>query len=206
MKKETIITLVLILVLILIIFSIVFLFVNKKEENTNNIQENEYQSEELNNNEEQEQQESSLEEDKEISQKILEAVNKANSGDKEGALNDYFSILNDDPSNLVVLNNIADLYSDMSNWGKSEEYYKKLLEAHPEYVPGYRMLAYLYQYRFNDDENKIKALIDDGLNKNNNHPDLLSWIVNYYQERGEGEKALPYSSLLTDKLNESGGE
>jgi hypothetical protein len=90
----------------------------------------------------------------------------------------------------------------MSNWTKSEEYYKKLIEVHPEYIPGYRMLAYLYWYRFNDDEVKIKSLIDSGLEKNNNHPDLLSWIINYYQEKGEGEKALPYSNLLVNQLNE----
>jgi len=133
--------------------------------------------------------------------KILEMVGKANEGKTKEALEGYLALEKDNPTDLLLLNNIADLYSDMGNWAKSEEYYKKLLSAHPDFIQGYRMLAYLYQYRFNDDEAKIKALIDDGLSKNNNHPDLLNWIIYYYQEKGEGEKALPYSQILADKLN-----
>ncbi len=200
MKKETKIISVFVLLLVLIISVAVFLLANKKDGNTNNFQGNEQQIEELNNSENQQNQNSS-EKEQSINQRVLDAVGKANTGNKEQALNDYLAILNEDPANLIVLNNIADLYSDMSNWTKSEEYYKKLIEVHPEYIPGYRMLAYLYWYRFNDDEVKIKSLIDNGLEKNNNHPDLLSWIINYYQEKGEGEKALPYSNLLVNQLN-----
>jgi hypothetical protein len=58
------------------------------------------------------------------------------------------------------------------------------------------MLAYLYEYRFNDDEAKIKALIDSGLAKNNNDQSLLNWIIDYYTQKGDEDKALPYKNLL----------
>jgi len=132
--------------------------------------------------------------------KILELVGKANEGKNEEALTGYLALEKDNPTDLLLLNNIADLYSDMGNWTKAEEYYKKLLNTYPSFIQGYRMLAYLYQYRFNDDEVKIKALIDDGLSKNNNHPDLLSWIIDYYQQKEEGEKALPYSELMKQQI------
>lgn len=136
-----------------------------------------------------------------LKSRILELVEKANEGKTQEALDGYLVLEKEAPEDLLLLNNIADLYSDMSNWAKAEEYYKKLLAAHPDFVQGYRMLAYLYQYRFNDDEAKIKALIDGGLSKNDNHPDLLSWIIDYYQQKEEGEKALLYSQILAEKMN-----
>jgi len=133
---------------------------------------------------------------------ILELVGKANEGKTQEALDGYLALEKNNPTDLMLLNNIADLYSDMSNWTKAEEYYKKLLTANPTYINGYRMLAYLYQYRFNDDEAKIKALIDDGLAKNPGDQNLLlGWIIDYYQQKDEGDKALPYSKLLTNQLN-----
>lgn len=133
---------------------------------------------------------------------ILELVGKANEGKTQEALDGYLALEKNNPTDLMLLNNIADLYSDMSNWTKAEEYYKKLLTANPTYINGYRMLAYLYQYRFNDNEAKIKALIDDGLAKNPGDQNLLlGWIIDYYQQKDEGDKALPYSKLLTNQLN-----
>lgn len=136
-----------------------------------------------------------------LKSRILELVEKANEGKTQEALDGYLALEKEAPEDLLLLNNIADTYSDLSNWSKAEEYYKKLLSAHPDFVQGYRMLAYLYQYRFNDDEAKIKALIDGGLSKNDNHPDLLSWIIDYYQQKEEGEKALLYSQILAEKMN-----
>jgi tetratricopeptide (TPR) repeat protein len=188
--------LIILIVIILLILSAVgyYIFKNKKVETPNNIQE---QGVEQQNNE----QIPATKEETTLRAKVLELVGKANAGKTQEALAGYLALEKDNPTDLMLLNNIADLYSDMSNWTKSEEYYKKVLSSNPDYISGYRMLAYLYQYRFNDNEAKIKALIDDGLAKNKNNRDLLSWIIDYYQQKNEGDKALPYSKLLTDQLN-----
>lgn len=199
MNKKNLIILIVVLLLALLV-SGYFIYQNKKTEMPN---ENYQQG---NKQEQQGGQQSSEEipnaeiEDA-LKAKILELVGKANEGKTEEALAGYLALEKDNPSDLMLLNNIADLYSDMSNWAKAEEYYKKVLSAHPDYINGYRMLAYLYQYRFNDDEAKIKALIDGGLAKTSNHQDLLSWIIDYYQQKDEGDKALPYSKMLADQLN-----
>jgi len=139
--------------------------------------------------------------EKELRDKVLELVGMANEGKTDEALTGYLALLKDNPTDLMLLNNIADLYSDKSDWANSEKYYKLLITAHPDFIQGYRMLAYLYQYRFNDDEVKIKALMDSGLKATNNNADLLNWMIAYYQGKDEGEKALPYSQMLADQLN-----
>jgi len=183
------------LLIVLAIISVFYFNKNKGGEEPNKNQ-NQEQNQNINpeNNTE-------TEADKKIKEKILELVEKANQGKVQEALDGYLILLKDNPDNLLLLNNTADAYSDLSNWAKAEEYYKKLLVAHPDFIQGYRMLAYLYEYRFNDDEAKIKILIDDGLAKTNNNPDLLSWIIDYYQQKGEGDKAVPYSEILANKLN-----
>jgi tetratricopeptide (TPR) repeat protein len=192
MNKNRLIILIGVLLLI-VLASVFYFYNNKKTEIPNNDQEQ--QGTEQNN------QQISTTEEIALRTKILELVGIANEGKIQEALSGYLALEKNNPNDLMLLNNIADLYSDLSNWTKAEEYYKKVLSSNPTYINGYRMLAYLYQYRFNDDEVKIKALIDDGLIKTNNDQGLLSWIIDYYQQKNEGEKALPYSKLLTEQLN-----
>ncbi|MFA7287095.1 MAG: tetratricopeptide repeat protein [Patescibacteria group bacterium] len=131
------------------------------------------------------------------------AISISNLGDKTGALKYYERALKLDPKSRIALNNIANVYQDLSDWNNAEVYFKKLITAEPGYTPAYRSLAYLYQYRFNDPEEKIKALIDQGLAANPDNGDLLSWIISYYQEKQENDKAVPYSQRLVDSLNKA---
>lgn len=128
------------------------------------------------------------------------AVLKNILGDKDGALKEYLAIVRSDPKNIKVLNNIADIYQDKTEWGKAEEYYKKLLAADPAFIQAYRNLGNLYRYRLGNDEAKIKELIDRGLGYTNDNPELLGWIIAYYQETGQSEKVLPYSEKLVEHL------
>lgn len=132
---------------------------------------------------------------------VFLAANANVLGDKDGALRYYDKVLRIDPNNRTALNNIAGIYEDKSDWTEAEKYYLELLSKNKTYVDGYRKLAYLYQYRFENSEDQIKKLIDRGLAETNNSPDLLSWIVSYYQEKGMGDKAVPYSQRLVDALN-----
>jgi tetratricopeptide (TPR) repeat protein len=195
MNKKKLIVLIVVILLIIAAVGYYF-FKNKKVETPNNNNQTQQEVEQLDNNQTQ-----NTTDNTDLRTKILAIVGISNEGKKQEALTQYLALEKDNPNDLMLLNNIASLYSDLSNWIKSEEYYKKLLAVHPDYINGYRMLAYLYQYRFNDDEASIKALIDDGLAKNNNNQSLLGWIVDYYQQKNEGDKALPYSKLLTGQLN-----
>jgi tetratricopeptide (TPR) repeat protein len=129
------------------------------------------------------------------------AVFYNNLGEKEVALDYYTRALAKDPAHRMGLDNLAHLYEDLSRWDRAEETYATLLEAYPDYVPGYRSLAYVYQYHGSDAEAKILKLFEKGLNATNNNADLLTWLIQYYQESGRGEKAVPFSKALADQLN-----
>lgn len=130
------------------------------------------------------------------------AANASVLGDKDAALRYYHKVLRIDPTSRTALNNIAVIYEDKADWVNAEKSYLELIDKHKTYVEGYRKLAYLYQYRFENSEEKIKNLIDQGLAATNNAADLLSWIISYYQEKGMGAKALPYAQKLADQLNQ----
>jgi len=174
-----------ILIGVLIIIALVSLFflMNKSNEDVIN------NGEVINN-------ENELNEEDILREKTLVAVGKANDGDKEGALNDYLSLLEEYPNDLLLLNNTAVLYSDMGDWEKSEEYYLRLLEAYPTLTQGYRMLAYLYQYRFDDGEAKALALIEEGLIKTDNDPNLIRWLIGYYTEKDNEEMKNYYLEMI----------
>ena len=161
----------------MIIFSLFFLM-NKKDNGEIINNENELNQEDI------------------LREKTLVAVGKSNDGDKEGALADYLSLLEEYPNDLLLLNNTAVLYSDMGDWEKSEEYYLRLLEAYPTLTQGYRMLAYLYQYRFDDGEAKALALIEEGLIKTDNDPNLIRWLIGYYTEKDNEEMKDYYLEMI----------
>ena len=138
---------------------------------------------------------------------VVEAVSpivaKANAGKLQEALTDYLALEKTYPTSILLLNNIADLYSDMSNWTKSAEYYKKLIAAHPDYTPAYRMLGYLYEYHMGNKEVDIKALFDAGLKVTNNSSDLAGWMAAYYEEQGSPAKAAPYAAIVAANANKN---
>ena len=145
------------------------------------------------------------EEDNDASALTYTAVYYNNLGEKELALDYYLRALEKDPKNRLARHNLASLYEDMSRWDKADGEYRRLLEDHPTYIPGYRGLAYLYQYRFPDPDSKIAPLFEKGLAATKNHPDLLNWLVAYYQETGQPEKAVPFSTELARQLNAQKG-
>jgi|GEM_PF-1585700 len=129
------------------------------------------------------------------------AVFYNNLGEKDLALDYYNRALEKDPRSRIALDNIAHLYEDLSRWDRAEQAYLKLLDTYPNYTLGYRSLAYLYQYHFSDGEQKILKLFEKGLNATNNSTDLLSWLVQYYQDSGRPEKAVPFQQTIANQLN-----
>lgn len=124
-----------------------------------------------------------------------------NLGQKDLAMDYYTRALAKDPKSRMGMDNLAHLYEDLQRWDRAEETYLKLLEAHPDYTLGYRSLAYLYQYRFPNPEPKILKVFEGGLKATNNSADLLSWLVQYYQEIGTPEKAIPFQQEIANQLN-----
>lgn len=143
--------------------------------------------------------------DDDVNALVYTAVYYNNLGEKKLALDYYERALEKDPKNRMARANLASIYEDLNLWEKAEEQYLKLLDDYPTYTPGYRSLAYLYQYRFPNPDTKILPIFEKGLNAANNHPDLLNWLIAYYQEAGRPEKAVPFSIELARQLNKQQG-
>jgi tetratricopeptide (TPR) repeat protein len=120
-------------------------------------------------------------------------------GQKEKALEFYERALAIDPKNILALNNIAEIYNDLGQYKKAEYYWLKLINFYPEKTIFYRRLGYLYRYRLRKTSEEIEEFFRKGLEKTDNHPDLLNWLISYYQEIGNNKKFVEYANLLIEK-------
>ena len=117
-------------------------------------------------------------------------------GEKEEALKWYEKAFSIDPESLLVLNNMADIYSDLGNYDKAEQNWLKLTELYPDKTMFYRSLGYLYWYRMHKSPQDIEALFKRGLEATNSNSDLLTWLISYFSETGNNVKFAEYANML----------
>lgn len=117
-------------------------------------------------------------------------------GEKEMALEWYQKALEQDPTNLLALNNIANLYGELGQYDKAEETWLLLIDTYPDKTQFWRNLGYFYQYRLRKFPQEIEAFFKRGLEATNNSPDLITWLMGYFQEIGNNEKWVEYANLL----------
>lgn len=117
-------------------------------------------------------------------------------GEKQEALKWYEKALAIDSANLLVLNNMAGIFSDLGNYDKAEEYWLKLTQLYPDNTMFYRSLGYLYWYRMQKSPEAIEALFKKGLEATDNNIDLLTWLISYFSETGNNVKFAEYANLL----------
>ena len=117
-------------------------------------------------------------------------------GEKEEALKWYEKALLMDPESLLVLNNVADIYSDLGQYDKAEQNWLELTRLYPDKTMFYRSLGYLYWYRMQKSPQDIEALFKRGLEATDNDLDLLTWLVSYFLETGNNIKFVEYANTL----------
>lgn len=117
-------------------------------------------------------------------------------GEKEEALKWYEKALLADPTSLLVLNNMADIYSDLGQYDRAEQNWLELVRLYPNKTMFYRSLGYLYWYRMQKSSQDIEALFKRGLEATSNDPDLFNWLLSYFLETGNNAKFAEYANLL----------
>ncbi|OIO30795.1 hypothetical protein AUJ77_01780 [Candidatus Nomurabacteria bacterium CG1_02_43_90] len=101
-------------------------------------------------------------------------------GDYIGARDawEYAKALNS--NNLVVWNNLGDLYHFyLKDYKKSEENWKKTIALKPDYIQGYRGLYELYTYSMKEKINEAPVILKEGIAKNPNATDLKALLADY---------------------------
>ena len=124
-------------------------------------------------------------------------------GDDKFAISAYKEALKLDEDHLLALNNIAVSYTDIGEYKKAEEAYRKLIAANPGDVPVYRKLADVYSFQNPDDEEGVDAIIKSGLEVVLAPADLVSYLATYYRGRGNTSKAIEYFETLVRIMPEN---
>jgi len=132
-------------------------------------------------------------------------------GDDAGSILGYRASISLFENNIFIWNNLGVAYQEIGEYKKSETAYKKIIEISPGDVPNYRKLADLYLYNLTEKEGDIPAVIEEGLQRVPDHPDLLSYLAVYYQNKGDKENAIlyferllritPLNQVVRDELN-----
>ena len=117
-------------------------------------------------------------------------------GEKELAAGWYQGALDLDPTNILALNNLANIYDELGYYAESEAAWLDLIALYPSKPQWYRSLGYLYRYRLDKSPAEIEAFFVTGLEATNNHADLLSWMTSYFLEIGDNERFAKYANLL----------
>ncbi len=117
-------------------------------------------------------------------------------GEKAEALKWYEKALLIDPESLLVLNNMADIYSDLGRYDKAEQNWLELIRLYPDKTMFYRSLGYLYWYRMQKSPQYIEELFKKGLGVTDNNTDLLAWLISYFSETGNNVKFAEYANLI----------
>lgn len=117
-------------------------------------------------------------------------------GEKELAVGWYQGALSIDPANFLALNNLANIYDELGYYAESEAVWLQLIALYPDKPQLYRSLGYLYRYRLGKSPAEIETFFQKGLEATNNHPDLFSWLLSYFQEIGDNERFAKYANLL----------
>lgn len=120
-------------------------------------------------------------------------------GEKQEALAYYQKALAIDPASLLVLNNVADIYSDLGQYDKAEAHWLKLTQLYPDKTMFWRSLGYLYRYRLQKSSQDIEEFFKKGLFATNNDADLITWLISYFEETGNNAKFAEYANLLNAK-------
>jgi tetratricopeptide (TPR) repeat protein len=134
--------------------------------------------------------------------------------DNDGAIELYDELKKQKPKDLLILNNLANLYYNLKDYEKSEEINLGILEISPKWINAYNELLDIYRYHLKDKAGSFEKVLLDGIA---NYPEMESGLVVkaavYYDEVMNNEakaieyyqKALTYSpddSSLKIRLDE----
>lgn len=128
------------------------------------------------------------------------AYDREQLGDHFGAIKFYNKALLTRKDNLVIFNNIAQIYIGIGDYEKAENYFRKIVNKSLTDIAAWRNLANLYRYHLTGggEGKRPQDIYLEALQYNPNHPNLLSALAGYYQDTGNKEEAIVYYKKLLE--------
>lgn len=122
-------------------------------------------------------------------------------GDYRGAEQAWLHVTEMAPDYTPPLGSLGALYwQDLKEYKKAEVVFKKFIELDSTAVYIYRDLADMYRYNYTEKKDQFVPILLDGLAKNPEHPDILSYLAEYYYRAGDIPKAIDYYERLVKVL------
>lgn len=103
--------------------------------------------------------------------------------------------------NVLIMNNLGDLYSMKKDYLKSEEWYLKSVTKSPTWINGYQNLYQIYKYHLKDKLSSFPELIERGIELDvlgQDRKDMYILLGNYYLEQEQNKEALEYYQKALD--------
>ena len=115
----------------------------------------------------------------------------------EGAKKVYLRALSLKPDDLLILNNLADIYNQLKDYENAEKILLKLTETSPGWINGFRELKSLYRFHMKEKYPRIEGILLKGLEENKElygeaPVDFYAMLATFYKDTGQKEKAIPY--------------
>ncbi|MEK7148332.1 MAG: hypothetical protein AAB770_00240 [Patescibacteria group bacterium] len=112
-----------------------------------------------------------------------------------------------DPENYQIRENLGDLYqSDLKNYVKAEENFKKVIILKPDYSRGYSNLVHLYANSMKEKAVQIPEVYKKGIIANPNDVDLMVGLADYYKDEGsiaEAKKVYQQALVVATRTKDS---
>jgi len=117
----------------------------------------------------------------------------------DDAIKTYEKVLFVNPNDVLALNNLANIYKNLKQYEKAEEYFLRIIDFNPRVrVQTYIDLVDIYRFHLTDKRDQIPIILEKGYEHNPEREALfLSHIAVYHKDFGDKEKAIKnYQALL----------
>jgi len=129
--------------------------------------------------------------------------------DLEGSKKVYLKALEFKPDDLLILNNLADIYNQLKDYENAEKILLRLTETSPGWKNGFRELKSLYYFHMKEKYPQVEGILLKGIEANKKlfgeaPVDFYAMLAVFYKDTGQKGKAIPYYEkvLEMDPTNE----
>lgn len=105
-------------------------------------------------------------------------------GDYIGADDAWSFVSRIRPNDFIALNNLGNLYYDLKNYLKAEQYFLASIDKNPKNVDAYIQLTAIYTYNDPAKTSLIEPLLLRGIAANPTETNLMIALGKYYQAKG----------------------
>jgi len=126
----------------------------------------------------------------------------------DGAIYVYSKALEIQPTNTLILNNLADIYVQKKEYQKAADFYLRIIEHTPKWVNAYRNLATIYKYHLKEKYSDMEEILLNGIARvkeiDSEAPvDFYSMLAVFYDETGNIEKAIENYEIVVELTPEN---